>query len=291
MTVGNSQLSREVLTIKCFNKMNHQENVKSVTEKVWYHLQEEAQILSAKEPLLASFVHSCILKHKKMEAALAFILSNKLADGVMPAMTLFELFLEAYNSKPQIIKYTANDMVAILDRDPAIDEYLTAILYLKGFHAIQLHRIAHHLWFNQRRSMALYIQSRNSIVNGVDIHPAAEIGQGVMFDHATGIVVGETAVIEDNVSILQGVTLGGTGKVGGDRHPKVRRHVMIGSGAKILGNIEIGEGAKVGAGSVVLSDVPAHTTVVGVPAVKVGEPKTSAPCDEMNQNVFDDASQ
>ncbi len=276
MTVENSQLSKEALTIKCFNKMNHQENVKSVTEKVWYQLREEAQTLSEKEPLLASFVHSCILKHKKMEAALAFILSNKLADGVMPAMTLFELFLEAYNSKPQIIEHAANDMVAVLDRDPAIDEYLTAILYLKGFHAIQLHRIAHCLWFSQRRSMALYIQSRNSVVNGVDIHPAAEIGQGVMFDHATGIVVGE---------------LGGTGKVGGDRHPKVRRHVMIGSGAKILGNIEIGEGAKVGAGSVVLSDVAAHTTVVGVPAVKVGEPKTSTPCDEMNQNVFDDASQ
>ncbi len=270
--------------------MNQKKNNSSeTTKKVWEKLRQEAQVLSAQEPLLASFVHSCVLTHKKMGAALAFILSNKLADGVMPAMTLFELFLDAYNEKPEIIGCAANDMVAILDRDPAIDEYLTAILYLKGFHAIQIHRIAHCLWHSHRQSMALYIQSRNSIVSGVDIHPAAQIGQGVMFDHATGIVVGETAVIEDNVSILQGVTLGGTGKVSGDRHPKVRRNVMIGSGAKILGNIEIGEGAKVGAGSVVLANVQAHTTVVGVPAVKVGEPKTAAPCNEMNQNILDDA--
>lgn len=262
-----------------------------ITETVWKRLREEAELLSENEPLLASFVHSCVLKHKEMGTALSFILSNKLADGVMPAMTLFELFLEAYQETPTMACSAANDMVAILDRDPAVNEYLTAILYLKGFHAIQIHRIAHFLWHNQRQSLALYIQSRNSIVSGVDIRPAAQIGQGVMFDHATGIVVGETAVIEDNVSILQGVTLGGTGKVGGNRHPKVRSHVMIGSGAKILGNIEIGEGAKVGAGSVVLQAVAPCTTVAGVPAVKVGEPKTSAPCNEMNQNILDDIDQ
>lgn len=260
-----------------------------ITYQVWEALRAEAASLSEKEPLLASFAHSCVLKHNRLGAALAFILSNKLADGVMPAMTLYELFLDAYEHTQSIECSAANDMAAVVERDPAIDEYLTALLYLKGFHAIQIHRIAHFLWHSGRQHVALYIQSRNSTVSGVDIHPAAKIGQGVMFDHATGIVVGETAVIEDNVSILQGVTLGGTGKESGDRHPKVRRDVMIGSGAKILGNIEIGEGAKIGAGSVVLRDVVAHTTVVGVPAVKVGEPKTNSPCQEMNQNVLDDA--
>lgn len=264
------------------------QHCQDITQKVWQTLRQEAQALSHNEPLLASFSHSCVLKHDQLGAALAFILSNKLADGVVPAMTLYELFLEACHTPP-IECSAANDMAAIVERDPAIDEYLTALLYLKGFHAIQIHRIAHYLWHNDRQSVALYIQSRNSTVNAVDIHPAAQIGQGVMFDHATGIVVGETAVIEDNVSILQSVTLGGTGKVGGDRHPKVRRNVMIGAGVKILGNIEIGEGAKVGAGSVVLQDVAPRTTVVGVPAVKVGEPKLGDPCREMNQNVLNDA--
>ncbi len=259
-----------------------------MTEKVWQTLRREAELLSHSEPLLASFAHACVLKHKHLGAALAFVLSNKLADGVIPAMTLYELFIEASNTTKVIEVSAVNDMVAVLERDPAIDKYLTAFLYLKGYQAIQIHRIAHFLWHNDRRDIALYIQSRNSVVNGVDIHPAATIGQGVMFDHATGIVVGETAVIEDNVSILQNVTLGGTGKTGGDRHPKVRRNVMIGSGAKILGNIEIGAGAKVGAGSVVLQDVAARTTVVGVPAVKVGKPKTDSPCDEMSQNFLDD---
>ncbi len=261
-----------------------------ITESVWSALRTEAKKLSANEPLLASYAHSCVLKHRELGAALAFILSNKLADGVMPAMMLYELFLEAYTHTDSMACSAANDMSAVLARDPAVTEHLTVLLYLKGFHAIQIHRIAHFLWHNHRQSIALYVQSRNSSVSGVDIHPAARIGQGVMFDHATGIVVGETAVIEDNVSILQGVTLGGTGKDSGDRHPKVRQSVMIGSGAKILGNITIGEGAKIGAGSVVLRDVAPHTTVVGVPAVKVGEPKTAQPCDEMNQNFLDDVS-
>ncbi|MGY0398488.1 MAG: serine O-acetyltransferase [Ostreibacterium sp.] len=260
-----------------------------MTEKVWQALRNEAAQLSTSEPLLGSFVHACILKHPHLESALAFILSNKLSDGVMPNMTLYELFSEAYKSTPNIVCSAANDMVAVLNRDPAVSEHLTILLYLKGFHAIQIHRMAHYLWHNNRQSIALYIQSRNSTVCGVDIHPAAAIGQGVMFDHATGIVVGETAIIEDNVSLLQGVTLGGTGKAGGDRHPKVRQNVMIGSGAKILGNIDIGEGAKVGAGSVVLRNVAPHTTVVGVPAMAVGAPKTNEPCQEMNQNIFEDA--
>lgn len=262
----------------------------NVTQTVWSALRQEAQALSGREPLLASFAHACVLKHGRLGAALAFILSNKLADGVMPAMTLYELFLEACQKTLSIECSAANDMMAVVERDPAVDEHLTALLYLKGFHAIQIHRIAHYLWHHQRQDVALYIQSRNAIVSGVDIHPAALIGQGVMFDHATGIVIGETAVVEDNVSILQGVTLGGTGKVGGDRHPKVRKNVMIGCGAKILGNIEIGEGAKVGAGSVVLAAVPAGKTVAGVPAVVVGKPKTSHPCQDMEQNVLKDVA-
>jgi len=260
-----------------------------MTTAIWQRLCDEAMQLSAEEPLLASFTCACVLQHAKIDASLAFILSSKLADKVMPAITLYELFLSIYQELPDTACMAVRDMKAVLNRDPAIDKYLTVLLHLKGFHAIQIHRLAHALWRQNRRSIALYIQSRNSLINGVDIHPAAFIGQGVMFDHATGIVVGETAVIEDNTSILQGVTLGGTGKISGDRHPKVRKNVMIGSGAKILGNIEIGEGAKVGAGSVVLQNVKAHTTVVGVPAVKVGKPKIDNPCQEMNQNVLDDA--
>ncbi len=274
--------------------MNHnlsKNHCEDIIPTIWQKLRSEAQTLVANEPLLASFSHSCVLKHDELGAAMAFILSNKLADNVMPAMTLYELFLAAYAEAPEMTCSAANDIKAVFDRDPAIDRYLTVLLYLKGFHAIQTHRIAHYFWHHDRQSIALYIQNRNSIVSGVDIHPAAQIGQGVMFDHATGIVVGETAVIEDNVSILQGVTLGGTGKVSGDRHPKVRQNVMIGSGAKILGNLEIGEGAKVGAGSVVLTDVEPHTTVVGVPAVKIGGPKNQAPCNDMNQNIFEDADE
>lgn len=264
------------------------EHCQDITESVWQKLRQEAEQLSTREPLLSSFIHACVLRHGRISSALAFILSNKLADAVMPAMTLHELFVEAYQQTETAVCSAANDLAAVINRDPATDEYLTVLLYLKGFHAIQIHRIAHFLWHSGRQHLALYIQSRNAIVNSVDIHPAARIGQGVMFDHATGIVVGETAVIGDNVSILQGVTLGGTGKAGGDRHPKVGCHVMIGSGAKILGNITIGDGAKVGAGSVVLSDVAAHTTVVGVPAIIVGQPKDKKPCEGMNQNVLED---
>lgn len=258
-----------------------------IINQVWQQLYQEAERVIQEEPLLASYIHACVLKHKTLCAALSFISSSKLADGVLPMTTLYELFLEAYEQSSQMAAQAANDITAVFERDPAIDKYLTILLYLKGFHAIQIHRIANHLWHHNRKTLALYIQSRNSAVCGVDIHPAARIGQGVMFDHATGIVVGETAVIEDNVSILQGVTLGGTGKESGDRHPKVRSGVMIGSGAKILGNIEIGQDAKVGAGSVVLRNVLPNTTVVGVPAVKIGEHHNLHPSSEMNQNVLE----
>lgn len=254
----------------------------------WQQLKVEAQQLVNKEPILASYVHTCILAHHNFETALSFILSNKLADKVMGPLSLREMFEQNYLLHPEVVEATKFDIQAVFKRDPAVHSYLTVLLNFKGFQAIQVHRLANQLWVNGRKDLALFIQSRNSEVFSVDIHPAAKIGQGVMFDHATGIVVGETAVIHNNVSIMQSVTLGGTGNEAGDRHPKVCEGVMIGAGAKILGNITIGEGAKVGAGSVVLDDVPAHVTVAGIPAKIVGKPSCQKPCETMQQNVLED---
>jgi serine O-acetyltransferase len=261
---------------------------KKDTGSFWQVLKREAKNVAEHEPLLASFVHACILTHHNFEASLSFILSNKMADDVMPALAIREVFDEAYLLEPSIVEAAIADVRAVFQRDAATQDFLTPLLYFKGFQAIQVHRLAHRLWHQGRHQLALFLQSRNSKTFGVDIHPAAKIGKGVMFDHATGIVVGETAVIEDNVSILQNVTLGGTGHESGDRHPKVRQGVLVGAGAKILGNIEIGEGSKVGAGSVVLSTVPPHVTVVGVPAKVVGRPCCKRPCESMNQNVLED---
>ncbi len=257
-----------------------------VKREFWYQLIDEARQVVKDEPLLASYVHACILTHDNFEAALSFILSNKIADEVMPTLAVKEMFDMAFAKDPEIIQSAINDIVAVFKRDPAVTSYLTVLLHFKGFQAIQAHRLAHYLWNQGRKQLALFIQSRNSQVFSVDIHPAARIGQGVMFDHATGIVVGETAVIEDDVSIMQSVTLGGTGNESGDRHPKIRQGVMVGSGAKILGNIEVGEGSKVGAGSVVLDHVPPHVTVVGVPAKVVGRPTCDRPCETMDQKIY-----
>src|SRR5690606_6910219 len=258
-------------------------------DEIWNKLTDEALDLAQKEPLLASYVYTCILNHKNLDSALSFILANKLSDDVMPAVTVRELFESAYRESPEIITNAAHDIQAVFDRDAATNTYLPIILFLKGFQSIQVHRLAHFLWKKERRNLALFIQSRNSEVFSVDIHPACSIGKGIMFDHATGIVIGETCVIEDNVSIMQSVTLGGTGNEQGDRHPKIRSGVLISTGAKVLGNIEVGVGAKVGAGSVVLSNVAPHTTVVGVPAHVVGKP-SSDPASSMDQNVFNDKS-
>ena len=206
----------------------------------------------------------------------------------MPAIAVSEMFDEAYLLSPAIVEAAMQDIQAVVNRDPAVSSYLTVLIHFKGFQALQVHRLAHYLWHKGRTDLALFIQSRNSEAFSVDIHPAAKIGKGVMFDHATGIVIGETAVVEDNVSLLQGVTLGGTGNESGDRHPKVREGVMIGSGAKVLGNIEIGRGSKVGAGSVVLNNVKPCRTVAGVPAKVVGTPNCDMPCDSMDQNVYAD---
>lgn len=258
-------------------------------DNFWVTLKAEAQRVADDEPLLASYIHACLLTHFNVESALSFILSNKLSDDVMPALAIREVFDQAYMLDPQIVDSAVADAEAAFERDPAVSDYLTIVMYFKGYQAIQVHRLAHYLWEQGRHQLALFIQSRNAQVFGVDIHPGAVIGKGVMFDHATGIVVGETAVIEDNVSILQNVTLGGTGNETGDRHPKIRRNVMVGAGAKILGNIEVGKGSKIGAGSVVLKNVPAHVTVAGVPAQVVGKPHCQKPCETMDQNILDDA--
>jgi serine O-acetyltransferase len=254
----------------------------------WQQLKTEAQQLVDNEPLLSSYVHTCILAHHNFETALSFILSNKLTDDVMGSLAFREMFEQSYLLHHEVVDAAICDIQAVFNRDPAVQTFLTVLLNFKGFQAIQVHRLANQLHLAGRKDLALFIQSRNSEVFSVDIHPAAVIGQGVMFDHATGIVVGETAVIENNVSILQSVTLGGTGNEAGDRHPKIREGVMIGAGAKILGNIEVAEGAKVGAGSVVLDDVPAHVTVAGIPAKIVGKPRCHKPCETMHQNVLED---
>lgn len=259
--------------------------VSPTSAALWRDIQEEARREAAKEPFLASFYHSTIISHANLKSALSYLLANKLADEVMPSITLRELLEQAMDADASIIEGVCEDILAVKSRDPAVGLASTVLLYLKGFHALQAYRVAHWLWGQGRKSMALYLQSRISSVFQVDIHPAASIGFGVMLDHATGIVIGETCVIENDVSILQNVTLGGTGKETGDRHPKIREGVLIAAGANIFGNIEVGKGAKVGGGSVVLDSVPCHTTVVGVPARVVGTSGCDKPALDMNQTI------
>lgn len=252
---------------------------------IWETLREEAQDLITREPLLASHVFACVLSHQSLCASLSYLLAHKIENHVMSAVTLRELFEKAFEREPEIVQFAAYDIQAVVTRDAATREYLPVILYLKGFQSIQVHRLAHYLWKQGRRDLAQYLQSRNSEVFGVDIHPACVMGKGIMFDHATGIVIGETTVIDDDVSIMQSVTLGGTGNEEGDRHPKIHSGVLIAAGAKVLGNIVVGRSAKIGANSVVLKDVPPNTTVVGVPAHKVGQPCSDNPSHTMNQLV------
>ncbi|HEI8868698.1 TPA: serine O-acetyltransferase [Serratia odorifera] len=252
-------------------------------EQVWSCIKSEARALADCEPMLASFFHATLLKHENLGSALSYILANKLANPIMPAIAVREVVEDAYRADAQMIASAARDILAVRLRDPAVDKYSTPLLYLKGFHALQAYRIGHWLWLQGREALAIYLQNQISVAFGVDIHPAANIGCGIMLDHATGIVIGETAVVENDVSILQSVTLGGTGKTSGDRHPKIREGVMIGAGAKILGNIEVGKGAKIGAGSVVLQPVPPHTTAAGVPARIVGRPESDKPSMDMDQ--------
>jgi len=252
---------------------------------LWEQIQQETRAIADAEPVLTSFLQVTILGHSSLLAALSFLLAKKLGGEITPALMLQEVFDEAFSSDPIIEDQVNGDICAINTRDSACQGPSSAFLYYKGFHALQAWRAAHWLWITGRKPLAQVLQNRISVVFGVDIHPAAVIGKGIMFDHATGIVIGETAVVEDCVSILQSVTLGGTGKDSGDRHPKVRRGVLIGPGAKILGNIDIGEGSKIAAASVVLKDIPPHSIVAGVPATIVGTVNIESPAEQMDQGL------
>ena len=258
--------------------------------QTWDELVSEGRDAVAREPMLMRTVEHGLLAHDSFADALAHRLAHKLEDADLGAACLAPLLMEAMEDDPEIAAAAAEDLVAIRERDPAVDDVLTAFLYFKGYHAIQTHRVAHHLWRHGRAHAARFLQSRASEVFGVDIHPNARLGRRLMFDHGTAIVIGETAVVEDDVSMLHAVTLGGTGKEGGERHPKVRRGVLIGAGAKILGNIEIGEGAKVGAGAVVVRAVEPYTTVVGNPAKPVGQRATVMAALTMDQMLGEDCT-
>lgn len=252
-------------------------------DQTWARMRVEAASAAAQEPSLASFLHATILNHESFEAALSYRLAQKLSDAEMSSMLWREVCAEAFASEPYIVEAALHDLRAVFHRDPASHEFMQPFLYFKGYLSLQAQRVANWLWRHDRRALALYLQSRMSELFAVDIHPAVKIGKGVFMDHATGIVIGETALVEDDVSILQNVTLGGTGKVEGDRHPKIRRGALISVGAKVLGNIEVGEHAKVAAGSVVLKDVKAHCTVAGVPAKPVGA-CAGKPAETMDQS-------
>jgi serine O-acetyltransferase len=257
-----------------------------VRERVWLKVRQEATRDAVREPLLASFLYSVIISHDKMEDALSFILSNKLGSSTLPAVSLRDLILQAFYADEGICAAACADIEAVTVRDPACSGYSLPLLYFKGYHSIQAYRVAHYYWKAERKPLAFYLQSRISEVFAVDIHPGAILGKGLLFDHATSIVIGETCVIDDDFSTLHEVTLGGTGKSVGDRHPKIRRGVMIGAGAKVLGNVVVGEGAKIGAGSVVLDDVPPHCTVVGVPAKPVSSMQPPSASYEFAPGVF-----
>jgi serine O-acetyltransferase len=254
---------------------------------VWSALRDEAAEAARKEPALASLMHTVILSHTELSTALSFQLGRKLGDSEIGAMTVREICAETYAADDQIVRAAELDLEAVLERDPATRGYLQAFLFYKGFLALQTHRVSHRLWQAGRQALALHFQSRSSELFQVDIHPAARIGSGVFMDHATGVVIGETASVGDDVSMLHGVTLGGTGAQRGDRHPKIGRGVLLGAGAKVLGNIEIGEGAKIASGSVVLKPVPAHCTAAGVPAKLVNCPTCEAPAKSMDHTVPD----
>lgn len=251
-------------------------------DPVWDRIRRETEEEVAREPILASFLYSTILNHDTLEAALGFHLANKLDSPEASSLLLREVIEKSFASCENIGHSIRADLLAVEERDSACHSLYIPFLYFKGFHALEIHRVANCLWNDGRESLALFFQNRVSCEFAIDIHPAARLGHGIMLDHATGLVIGQTAVVGNNVSILQQVTLGGTGKEDGDRHPKVGNGVLISAGAKILGNIRIGEGAKVGAGSVVLEEVPAHTTVAGVPAKVVGRPESDQPALDMN---------
>ena len=268
--------------------MPHAHSRLATVDPVWARIRDEAQAAIADEPLLGGLVHASLLHHPTMERALAYRVAMKLASPEMSEQLLREIADEAYGADRALGQAARADMVAVFERDPACHRFLQPILFFKGYQALQAYRVGHWLWQNGRRDLAQFFQMRISEAFGVDIHPAARIGRGIMIDHAHSIVIGETAVVGDNVSMLHSVTLGGTGKEDGDRHPKIGDGVMIGAGAKVLGNITVGHCSRIAAGSVVLADVPPKTTVAGVPARVVGEAGCAHPSVTMDQILHDD---
>jgi serine O-acetyltransferase len=270
--------------------MAHQQTRQAATidkiDPVWTRIRSEAEEVTRREPELATLMYENILHHDRLEDAVVHRVAQRLDHADVSADLIRQAYHDALEDQPQIGEIFRADIVAIVDRDPATLRFCEPVLYYKGFHAIQTHRLAHWLLGKGRKDFALYLQSRASVVFQCDINPAARIGRGIFLDHATGLVVGETALIEDDVSILHDVTLGGTGKEHEDRHPKIRRGVMIGAGAKILGNIEIGHCARIAAGSVVIHPVPHNKTVAGVPAKVVGEAGCPEPSRAMDQMLY-----
>ena len=260
------------------------------SDPLFTRLRQEAEDVMRREPELGGFLFATILNHETLEEAIIHRLAARLDHQVLPAEMIRHRFLDIIARDASVGEAFRADIIAVADRDPACTRLLEPVLYFKGFHAIQTHRFAHVLWKEGRRDFALYLQSRSSEVFQCDINPAARIGKGIFLDHATGLVVGQTSVIEDDVSILQDVTLGGTGKEEGDRHPKIRRGVLIGAGAKILGNIEVGACARVAAGSVVLAAVARNVTVAGVPAREVGTAGCAEPARSMDQLIAEKLS-
>ena len=256
-------------------------------DPIWDAIRQAAKALAREEPVLGRLAHTGILNQTSLEDALSYILAQRLGHEEAPATLLRQVFDAVLAADPRVGTDARADLVAVCERDPSCNSPLDAFLFFKGFHALQTYRLAHSLLRQGRRTLALYLQGRMALVFGIDINPAAQVGSGIMIDHGTGVVIGETAVVEDGVSLLQGVTLGGTGKDVGDRHPKIRAGVMIGAGASILGNVEIGVRAKIGAGSVVLKTVPSHCTAAGVPARLVGPCANREPAREMDQSFED----
>jgi len=256
-------------------------------DPVWTRIRREAEEVARREPEIASFIYSLVLHHDTLEAAIVQRIAERLDHPDVSGELIRQAYADALDAAPEIGEAFRADIVATYDRDPATQRFIEPVLYFKGFHAIETHRLAHWLWNKGRKDFAYYLQSRSSAVFQCDIHPAARVGRGIFLDHATGLVVGETAVIDDDVSMLHDVTLGGTGNEVGDRHPKIRHGVMIGAGAKILGNIEVGHCARIAAGSVAVKPVPNNVTVAGVPARVIGEAGCAEPSRTMDQMLYD----
>src|ERR1700712_1538426 len=261
------------------------QNKLAALDPIWDRIRGEAEDIVRREPELASFIYSTVLHHERLEDAVIHLIPQPPDHQALSGDLIRQTYDEALRDEPDLGNAFRADLVAVFDRDPATSRFIDPLLYFKGFHAIQTHRLAHWLFLKGRKDFAYYLQSRSSAVFQTDINPNARIGRGIFLDHATGLVVGETAVIDDDVSILHGVTLGGTGKENEDRHPKIRRGVMIGAGAKILGNIEVGQCARIAAGSVVVKSVPNNVTVAGVPARIVGEAGCAEPSRTMDQMI------